>query len=135
MRSFNEDDICATFEYQNLKLVMFWDGCTQGSKPRLSFILSHNNEELYKGDDLCLGAGTAPDSKQAVIDCLGFMTVKPGDTDEDFFKDHSSKFLELLEEDPDMIIENIRLYLYDIETDDEELKEQALKFFEEHTTF
>jgi hypothetical protein len=49
---------------------------------------------LFAGDDIHLSAGTCTDSDRAVAEVLGWLTLKPGDTDEEFFKDYTAEQLD-----------------------------------------
>jgi hypothetical protein len=44
---------------------------------------------LFTGDDIHLSAGTCTDSDRAVAEVLGWLTLRPGDTDSDFFRDYT----------------------------------------------
>lgn len=44
---------------------------------------------LLQGDDIHLSAGTCTDSNRAVAEIMGWLTLRPGDTDGDFFSDYT----------------------------------------------
>lgn len=44
---------------------------------------------LFKGDDFGCAPSHKPESKAASITLLGFLTLKPGDTDDDYFNDYT----------------------------------------------
>jgi hypothetical protein len=44
---------------------------------------------LFAGKDFSPGHSTAIDSDSCVEGLMGFLTVKPGDTDDDYFKDYT----------------------------------------------
>jgi hypothetical protein len=45
---------------------------------------------LFRGDDFRPGAATADDSDEALRALLGFLTLRPGDTDREYFADYSA---------------------------------------------
>jgi hypothetical protein len=46
-------------------------------------------EVLFTGDDYCPGRGTAIDSIESARGLLGFLTLRPGDTDSEYFERYS----------------------------------------------
>lgn len=65
---------------QEIELYLIWNG-----GPRMSYVAFRNNKILFEGDDFRPGMMTAPDSADAVISCLSFLCVRPGDTDSSYF--------------------------------------------------
>lgn len=51
--------------------------------PRAKFV------RLFRGEDYGCAPGHAIDSDAAVEGLMGFLTLKPGDTDSDYFKDYT----------------------------------------------
>lgn len=44
---------------------------------------------LFEGEDFGAGCGTAIDSDAAVAGILGFLTLRPGDTDDEYFEKYT----------------------------------------------
>jgi hypothetical protein len=64
---------------------------------RLSFGMGPDwtkDRVLFEGEDYHCAPGHAIDSSEAVAGLMGFLTLKPGDTDEDYFKDYTPEQLE-----------------------------------------
>ena len=72
-----------------------WDTNTRDryGKARLAYRLNmHENDrtqELFDGNDFCCSPMDAIDSDACVEAIMGFLTLRPGDTDEDYFDDYT----------------------------------------------
>jgi len=121
------------FNFQGLKLILYWQGRTdKRGKCQMEYELFLNDQLIGEGNDFCLGAGQYPDTIDAPTSLLGFLTVQKGDTDDDYFKNHSQEHLKFTESN---LCEDLRTYLYDYEGgEDSEHYKDAKKFFEDHTT-
>ena len=68
------------------------------SKPRIAyrFTMRENGKRtiLFEGDDFFCGAGMAVDSNDAVAGLLRFLTLRPGDTDREYFDKYTPTQLE-----------------------------------------
>lgn len=53
---------------------------------------------LFEGEDYHCAAGAGVASNDAVAGLMGFLTLKPGDTDEDYFKDYTPEQLAYCEQ-------------------------------------
>jgi hypothetical protein len=53
---------------------------------------------LFKGKDIGLPPGTAIDSNESIRAVMGWLTLKPGDTDSDFFAKYTKSQLEFCAE-------------------------------------
>ena len=51
-------------------------------------------EVLFEGEDFCCSPLHAIDSDQTVDSLMSFLTMRPGDTDEDYFKDYTEAQLD-----------------------------------------
>lgn len=56
-------------------------------------LVSPDGTVIFSGNDLGCSPMHAPESRENAIALLGFLTVKPGDTDEDYFKDYTPEQL------------------------------------------
>lgn len=48
---------------------------------------------LFQGEDFCCAPSHAIDSDEMVESLMSFLTLKPGDTDPDYFKDYTAEQL------------------------------------------
>jgi hypothetical protein len=76
-----------------------WDAGYIGSgaftKDRCGYVLYTTGDEvLFTGDDYGCSPMCATDSDDALIGLLGFLTLKPGDTDDDYFDKYTPRQLE-----------------------------------------
>lgn len=53
---------------------------------------------LFQGDDFSTPYGVDPESDEAVCGLMGFLTLKPGDTDDEYFEKYNSTQLAYAEE-------------------------------------
>jgi hypothetical protein len=81
-------------------LTTWWVGTdyTHGPKDRLRYELRmHLNGKttvLFAAADYCCAPGFACDSDEAIGGLLGFLTLKPGDTDPDYFAAYTPEQLD-----------------------------------------
>lgn len=69
-----------------------------------------DDEVIFQGDDYGVPAGTAIDSLEAVEGLLGFLSLRPGDTDLDYFDGYNQRqwrFVEEHAEDLQMLVNDI----------------------------
>ncbi len=71
---------------------------------------------LFSGEDYGCSPLHSIDSDDSVTGLLGFLTLKKGDTDEEYFQDYTPEQIEFSES---MDCEDISLFLYDFENKDE----------------
>lgn len=64
---------------------------------RLGYRLTKGQEVLFEGDDFGCSPMHAVDSNEALVGLLGFLTLKPGDTDEEYFENYTARQLEWAE--------------------------------------
>ncbi len=85
------------------KLELFTDWVTDA---RGSITVSYKLSQFGKHDALVLFEGTdynpspchAVDSDESVADLLGFLTLRPGDTDDEYFEEYTPRQLAFCEE-------------------------------------
>lgn len=65
---------------------------------RLNQIGNGRAETVFEGEDFCCSPLYAIDSDEAVYGLLGFLTLRPGDTDSEYFEDYTPRQLEFCEE-------------------------------------
>lgn len=109
-----------TLKILNTKTELFYKG-----SDRLSYKFFYDNELVSEGSDFLPSPIFGIDSIETAVSCLSFMTVKQGDTDKDFFKDHTEKHLKFLET---YDCNELRLIISDFEDLDSEYYYNAKKF-------
>ena len=70
---------------------------------------------ICKGDDFSPPGFRDVEYYVSVSDLLGFLTLRPGDTDDEFFARHSPEHLEWLDT---IQADDVRIWIYDIENQD-----------------
>ena len=83
-----------------------------------------DNKSIFEGEDFSPSPQHSVDGIEAVCGLLGFLTLKPGDTDQEYFDDYTPEQLEWCQGND---AEEIGLIVYDIENDLEEYKAEALE--------
>lgn len=83
----------------------FWD-----NKARLAYQFSFDGVLIFEGDDYFPSPLHAIDSNQSVAGLLGFLSLRPGDTDAEYFERYSPLQMEFAQENG----ETLALYAYDL---------------------
>ena len=66
--------------------------CTDAlGKCRLAYELYHRDQLVFEGDDFCCSPLHAIDSDESVAALLGFLSLRPGDTDSEYFDGYTGK--------------------------------------------
>jgi len=60
----------------------------------LRYELKDGEEVIFEGEEYCPSPLHSIDSPQAACDCLGFITLKPGDTSRDYFYGYTVRQME-----------------------------------------
>ncbi len=63
------------------------------SQYRLAYKFTKGRKVLFEGEDYGCSPGIAIDSQGALIGLLAFLTLKPGDTDREYFEDYTDEQL------------------------------------------
>lgn len=72
-----------------------WDTyMTRGNKSVLRYQFKVGRKVIFDGGDFCASPMYAIDSLQTAYACLGFLTLKPGDTDSEYFENYTPDQLE-----------------------------------------
>lgn len=58
-------------------------------KSVLAYRLNHNGRTLFAGDDFCASPMYAIDADETVKGLMCFLTLRPGDTDAEYFADYT----------------------------------------------
>jgi len=56
---------------------------------------------IFEGNDYGVSPMMAPDSDESIRTLMGFLTMRPGDTDDEYFKDYTPKQLTWAEKNAD----------------------------------
>ena len=77
-----------------------WDTSRTGSdgKSILGYQLKQDGVELFTGEDFACSPMHCVDSDNAVAALMGFLTLRKGDTDADYFKDYTPAQVEFSEQ-------------------------------------
>jgi hypothetical protein len=94
-----------TWEAEGFRLDLAWIGVTRWNgglweRPAYEYTLWDGDEVISAGHDLWGPAlGAWPEPEEMVATCLGFLSVQPGDTDEEYFAGYTPRQLEWAESD------------------------------------
>ena len=91
------DDFMGAVQLHNIPLTagIFWSGKTDSlHKCVCDYEIYYDGVLLFKsaegdGKEIHLSPFDAPDSPGAIFSILGFMSLRPGDTDDDYFTDYT----------------------------------------------
>lgn len=86
-------------------------GWTGGGKSRLAYELRHQGEIVFEGNDFGCSPLHAVDSDATVAALLTFLSLRPGDTDADYFDSYTAKQLDWACRHG----EELSLYAYELE--------------------
>lgn len=75
-------------------LRMYDTGGTIGGKNRVAYTLRSKGKTIFEGDDFGCSPMDSIDSDSAVAALMGFLTLRPGDTDREYFENHSEEQME-----------------------------------------
>lgn len=76
-------------------LTTYYTGMARGGRERLAYRLTMREEGktrlLFAGDDYCPSPLHASDSDASMLGLLAFLTLRPGDTDAEYFAGYSEE--------------------------------------------
>lgn len=99
--------------FGNVRLQMFATERTYtGSRPKIGYKLFSGKTLIFQGEDFGPSPMHAIDSDAAAYALLGFLTLKPCDTDREYFDDYTPAQMEWCQSDE---AERIGLAVYDFE--------------------
>lgn len=105
----NPEQVLRVVNIDGYKLVL-WDTYRSDSHYKLGYkFVDKNGQTLFQGEDYGLPRGIAIDSDESVSGLLNFLTLKPGDTDAEYFKDYTARQMEFAENEA----EELRIYCDD----------------------
>ena len=89
------EDIVNTWEYENYKVILHdpkYD--FKQEKYGISYKFYVKDVLLFSGDDFYLSPLYAMDSEMGILSLLNFLTLQPGDTDEEYFQNYTQEQLD-----------------------------------------
>jgi len=121
-----EEGYLGTWSEDGFLLRLFDTGrSSEHGKPRLRYTLVDDRFDslpLFEGDDFSASPMHAVDSPETVASLLGFLSLKPGDTDADYFAGYSARQRDWLETGrPD----ELQIIVFDMENPPAELGADA----------
>lgn len=78
------------YKYENYTLVLEVVGEDGHGKPRVRYHLFDQDGTIFEGNDFYSWDGSDPKSAEGL---LGFLTLRQGDVEEDYFKDYTERQL------------------------------------------
>lgn len=135
IKELTQHERCCYFKHNDISLELFWDGKTNSNNCVISYCFKYKDEILMQSNDFRIGLGMYPDSVASVVNLLGFLLLQAGDTDKDFFNEHTPNHLLFVETNK---AEELNMLVNDYENiaeneEQKEYHENAVKFFNEHT--
>lgn len=96
-----------------VRLYETYDRAPTGQQ-KLAYRLTHGGETIFEGEDYGCSPRNPIDSDEALRGLMGFLTLRPGDTDPEYFEGYTPRQLEWAETHGE------ELSLYAIETSEDE---------------
>lgn len=91
-------DLIRYVSFDGYTLKLYDTNKLMGNKSKLAYeMFAEDGELLFSGEDLGCSPMHATDSDESIRALLGFLTLKPGDTDADYFKDYTPRQMEFAE--------------------------------------
>ncbi len=79
-----------TWQHDNVKVILYFYEYKNG-REYYKYIMSVDGVELFKGHDFGVPNTMQGESLESVMGLLSFLTLKPGDTDMEYFKGYTRK--------------------------------------------
>lgn len=96
----------------DLTIELYATGRDRGGKSVLAYRLLQGSEVVFSGDDFCPSPLHADDSEESFAAIVGFLSLRPGDTDAEYFESYTERQLEFVSEYGD----EMTLWAADIES-------------------
>ena len=110
-----------TWDFDQVTVEMWYSHKSHDGRDRLAYRLLDEGKVIFEGDEFGPSPSFAWDSDDSVMALLSFLTLQPGDTDEEYFQDYTPEQLEWIAGDS---AEELRMRKYDLEYPDD-AKEDA----------
>ncbi len=86
------------------QLYLFNDGLVIDDRPLLRYEFYYKDKLMFKGINYCPNSLYPLDSDQSVANLLGFLSLRPGDTDINYFKNYTVEQLHFVMDHGDNLI-------------------------------
>src|SRR5262245_47751032 len=88
----NVENLLVNWKYDRYRLAMWDSGRTDWRGQTVArYKLWHNGQLIFEGKDFAGSPLHADDSKQTIAARLDFLSLRPGDTDPDYFEKYKEK--------------------------------------------
>lgn len=111
----NSDNFAVGLELEQIQIYLLFH-----TSPYMAYKAFRNGELLFEGNDYKPAPSHNCDSLEAIVDLLGFLTVKEGDTDPDYFKNYTPAQIEWTKTSD---CEDVLLLVADFEDDDDKARQ------------
>lgn len=92
-------DIIRVWESDGFRLEMY-DTHRRDNRgqTRIGYVLSHNGQMVFDGEDFCGSPLHSGDSNATAGALLSFLSLRPGDTDREYFDNYTSEQMEFAQQ-------------------------------------
>lgn len=115
------DNLLSQFNYKNCSVFTIYQG-----NDKLQYFLFLDDKVIFTGKDFRPSPMYNIDDPEAMVSLLGFLTLKKGDTDEDYFKDYDKDQFDFSES---KMADEIREMLWEYEDNEIKNDERGDEFF------
>lgn len=102
-------------DHPEYEILLFDLNEMKGNHHRMGYIFMQNKEVIFEGDDFGVSQYSSVDGDEALRSLMGFLTLRRGDTDADYFDSYSEDQLSWAEENA----EELSLYGMDDMADED----------------
>ena len=82
----------------SFSLVTFDEGIKYHDRDRISYVFKQGKETIFEGNDFGPSPMHAWDSDETISTLLGFLTLRPGDTDAEYFEKYTPRQMQFADE-------------------------------------
>ena len=101
-----------TWNFDQVTIEMWYSHRSRDGRDRLAYTLTDLGKVIFEGDEFGPSPSFAWDSDDSVYALLDFLTLQPGDTDDEYFQDYTPEQLEWVAGDS---AEELRMRMLDFE--------------------
>lgn len=100
----HDDGISWTWKIGNHELTMRQTGRFDArGQSVLGYVLKHGSESIFAGEDFAGSPLHADDAPQTMLALIGFLTLCPGDTDREYFDNHTAEQFQWLRDNAETL--------------------------------
>ncbi len=107
----------AELHYENIVLKIGDYHHCLGGRSYYSYVMLVGGEVMFSGNDFSPSPMSCVDSLESLLTLLGFLTLKPGDTDNEYFMKYTLSQLDFAKSN---FCEDLSMIVYDLENDQSE---------------